>query len=117
MNAIIKDIIADAQLRHMSAQQIADASGLDRKTVAAILSGETDNPKIETVQAIAHALHGEINYSTIDSRYAVKTGDVSYYRTMIATKEKWLRWLFFSAVALAASNIIVVMICFAIVAS
>lgn len=116
MNNIIKEIAADAQIRHMSAQQIADAAGLDRKTVASILNGETDNPKIETLQAIAAALHSEITYSTLDSRYAKQSGDVSYYRTMIATKEKWLRWLALVAVALAASNIIVVMICFFIVA-
>lgn len=124
MNQIIKEIAADAQLQHVSAQCIADCTGMDRKTIAAVLSGETENPKIETLQAIVSCLHGEITYSTPDSRAAIRSGDISYYRTMLANlretiseKNAWLLRLFLVACALIASNILTALICFTIIAA
>lgn len=113
MNNVLTDLMADASAQHMSAQAIADHALLDRKTVSSILSGENANPKLETVQAIARALGGDIVYQTTDSRSAVRNSDVSYYRTMISNmqheidaKSRWLRALFITCLGLIAATIL-----------
>ena len=101
----------------MSAQQISDITGLDRKTVAGILSGENENPKLETVSAIAKALGGEIIFSTPDSRAAVSSGSISYYRSMIASlqaevdnRANWLRYFFWTCIGLTGVIVVVCII-------
>lgn len=105
---VIKDLQADAHIQMLSSSKIADMTGLDKKTVNSIMTGDNDNPKIQTVEAIAHALGAEIVYSTVDSKAAVKSGDVSYYRTLLAAMSKeieyknlWLKWITRIAIGLA----------------
>lgn len=124
MTQIIQDMASDANVQHISVQQITDRTGLDRKTVSLILSGETESPKLQTLQDIASCLGGSIGYITNDSRNAVKTSDISYYRTMISDmknqlmiKEKWLKWLFFTCIGLTAIDAITTIIAFLIAAS
>ena len=122
MTSLVKDIIADENAQRMTASHIAEAAGLDRKTVSSILNGENENPKIETLQAIARCLGGEIIYSTVDSTAAVKSGDISYYRTLIAAankaieqKQEWIKALFITCLGLIAANITVGMVAMVII--
>lgn len=113
MNKALSDIIADATVQHMSPQRIADSANLDRKTVSSILAGDNTNPKLETLQAVARSLGGDIVYQTTDSYAAIRSGDITYYRTMIMNmqneidaKSKWVRVLYRTAIALTATNIL-----------
>ena len=119
MQQIMKDLATDAAMQHMSAQHIADRTGLDRKTVSAILTGETDSPKLQTLQTIAECLGGSVAYVTKDSFAAVKSGDISYYRTMIAglhyeaaRKDRWLKVLFITCLGLIVLDAITTMLAF-----
>lgn len=42
--------------QHMTLQQIADTSGIPKRTVDQIFSGKTTNPRVDTLQAIETAL-------------------------------------------------------------
>lgn len=84
----LNDLIHCINANHFTAQYVADHSGLDRKTVAAIMSGETDNPRIQTLEAIAQVCDGSIKFETKLSQYSVLSGDVSYYIKVIADKQQ-----------------------------
>lgn len=86
----LNDLIHCINANHFTAQYIADHSGLDRKTVAAIMSGETDNPRIQTLEAISQVCDGCIKFETKLSQYSVMSGDLSYYMKIIADKQQML---------------------------
>lgn len=52
----IEQLKAEKKRRKMTLQQIADLSGVPKRTVDDIFSGHTQNPRIDTVQAIERAL-------------------------------------------------------------
>ena len=84
----IESIVNCIKANHYSAQYIADRTGLDRKTVASIINGESDNPRIQTLEAIAQVLDGQVKFETNLGSYSAHTADVSYYVKMIADKQQ-----------------------------
>lgn len=87
---ILDEIICIAKSNNISPQVIADRSGLDRKTVTSILSGDNTNPRIQTVEAIASVVGAEISVETDLSRAARSSGEIAYYRRVISDKQDLL---------------------------
>lgn len=49
------------KLRQMTAQEIADKSGIPLSTVSRVLSGTTDNPSFVTIRDIVKAMGGSLD--------------------------------------------------------
>lgn len=57
----------------MTAKQIADRSGLPERTVKRVLSGDTANPYLDTLQRIATALDSSLDAILADTKAVVGT--------------------------------------------
>ena len=55
----------------MTTKQIADKTGLPEKTISRILSGETDNPYVDTIHRIATALDSSLDEIFADTKVVV----------------------------------------------
>jgi transcriptional regulator with XRE-family HTH domain len=55
----------------MSAKQIADKTNLPERTVARILSGDTDNPYVDTLHRIVTVLGGSLDDILADTKVVV----------------------------------------------
>ena len=55
----------------MSTKQIAEATKLPEKTISRILSGETDNPYVDTLHRIVTALGGSLDDILADTKVVV----------------------------------------------
>lgn len=55
----------------MSTKQIAEKTGLPEKTISRILSGDTDNPYIDTLHRIVTALGGSLDDIFADTKSVV----------------------------------------------
>lgn len=53
LNNVIKKRLSELNMKN---KELSDASGVPLRTINNILAGITDNPGIETVRAIAHAI-------------------------------------------------------------
>ena len=89
---------------HVTAQQLADRSGVPLSTINRILSGETANPSFQTVADIVLALNG-----SLDSLVGIPAADDSSSSRIIQhlissceTKDRWLRRMFWFSVILVA---------------
>ena len=58
---ITRKLIALKTARNLTNQQIADLSGVPLSTVTRILSGQTENPNIQTIADIVGALDGSMD--------------------------------------------------------
>ncbi len=73
--------------KHMTLQQIADTSGIPKRTVDQIFSGKTTNPRVDTMQAIEQAL----GLSKPDWTDDEKALGVGRYATYLSEEEtEWL---------------------------
>lgn len=61
----------------MSAKQIAEKTNLPERTVNRILSGETDNPYIDTLHRIVTALDGSLDDIFADTKLVVGTENLA----------------------------------------
>lgn len=57
----------------MSAKQIAEKTNLPERTVARILSGDTDNPYVDTLHRIVTVLGGSLDDILADTKVVVAT--------------------------------------------
>ena len=57
----------------MSAKQIAEKTSLPERTVARILSGDTDNPYVDTLHRIVTVLGGSLDDILADTKVVVAT--------------------------------------------
>lgn len=65
------------QNKGMTAKQIADRSGLPERTVKRVLSGDTANPYLDTLQRIATALGSTLDAILSDTKAVVGTEDLA----------------------------------------
>lgn len=65
----------------MSAKQIADKTNLPERTVNRILSGDTDNPYVDTLHRIVTALGGSLDDILADTKVVVAS------ETLVEVKE------------------------------
>lgn len=61
----------------MTAKQIAEVSGLPERTVKRVLSGDTDNPYIDTLHRIVIALGGSLDGILADTKAVVGTQELA----------------------------------------
>ena len=60
----------------MSAKQIAEATNLPERTVTRILSGDTDNPYVDTLHRIVSVLGGSLDSILADTKVVVGDTDL-----------------------------------------
>lgn len=91
---------------HVTAQQIADRSGVPLSTVNRILSGETANPSFQTVADIVIALGGSLDSIAGIQSASDDTSSGRIIQHLIATvetKDRWLRRMFWFCCILIAT--------------
>ena len=106
MNRIVKDIAADAARKGITVQHVIDITGMDRKTVSGILDGTAENPKCESVQAVAEAIGGRITYSPEGE---TKLED-DLVKQALKAKDKWIKWLFLTCIGLIVLDTITTLV-------
>lgn len=70
-----------------SQQTIADRTGFAKSTVSNILSGKSEDVRLQTVIDIAAELDAEIALISEQSKKAISQQDVSYYRDELANRD------------------------------
>lgn len=100
---ITRKLIALKTARNLTNQQIADLSGVPLSTVTRILSGQTENPNIQTIADIVGALDGSMDdilglKTTAQKEPQTHTELIELYKEIIRTKDKYIKAL---AIALA----------------
>lgn len=85
------------KLRQMTAQEIADKSGVPLSTVSRVLSGTTDNPSFVTIRDIVKAMGGSLDAIAgivVEPEKPAPAEDLSeskeLLRKSIEEKSKWL---------------------------
>lgn len=74
--------------KKMTLQQIADASGIPKRTVDDIFSGNTKNPRTDTLQAIENALGLTNRFEWTEEEKALGVGRRATY----LSEDEW-KWL------------------------
>lgn len=70
-----------------SQQQIAESTGYSKPTISNILSGKSEDVRLQTVLDIAAELGAELALISDHSRKAISQQDISFYREEIAARE------------------------------
>ena len=83
------------KLKRLGLDELSKLSGISKSTLSKITSGQTKNPNLETVQAIARALNVPVDYF---DDYSIKTdtpsnGDLSTLREQLR-RQPGMRILF-----------------------
>lgn len=81
--------------------ELAALSGVPESTLCRILSGQTDNPGIQTVCDIVRALDGDMNEVcgfTAPPKPNLESTD--FIKHVMLVKDRWLRWMFVYCVVL-----------------
>ncbi len=93
---ITRKLIALKSARNLTNQQIADLSGVPLSTVTRILSGQTENPNLQTIADIVGALDGSLD-EILGLRYEEKkeaptnTDLIELYKEIIRNKDENIR--------------------------
>ena len=92
--AKLKEIKAEKKLTN---QQIADSSGVPLSTITRIFNGQTDNPNIETIEAIANGMGvslGEVTgIKQAEEKFSPDDNLIQVYKDIIKSKDKWIKIL------------------------
>lgn len=93
---ITRKLIALKSARNLTNQQIADLSGVPLSTVTRILSGQTENPNIQTIADIVGALDGSMDdilglRSTAQKEPQSHTDLIELYKEIIRNKDETIR--------------------------
>lgn len=88
----------------LNTQQIADKSGVPASTITRMLNGQTDDPSFSNVAKVVLAMGGSLDelvgikpkVVTVTEIKTVPTDDrlIDLYERAIASKNRWIRWLF-----------------------
>lgn len=93
---ITRKLIALKSARNLTNQQIADLSGVPLSTVTRILSGQTENPNIQTIADIVGALDGSMDdilglKSPAQKEPVSHTELIELYKEIIRNKDEVIR--------------------------
>ncbi len=86
----VETLIKAKKEKKMTLQEIAENSGIPKRTVDQIFSGKTKNPRIDTMQAIERAL-GIENHSPLEWTDADRALGVGNHK-IILSEDDW-EWL------------------------
>lgn len=88
----------------LSTQQIADKSGVPASTITRMLSGQTEEPTFSNVAKVVVAMEGSLDelvgiepkVVTVTETKTVHADErlIDLYERAIASKNRWIRWLF-----------------------
>jgi transcriptional regulator with XRE-family HTH domain len=79
--------------KKLSLDELSEKSGISKSTLSKITSGQTKNPNLETVQAIARALNVPVDYFDDSSTILPSNGDLSALREQLR-RQPGMRILF-----------------------
>ena len=98
--------------RGLSNQQIADKSGVSLSTVQRIMSGQTASPSYQDVADIVVALGGSLDAMEGIEHPQEKTPEklIELYERMLERNRRYIKFLFFTLLALVAVIIILAII-------
>ena len=93
---ITRKLIALKTARNLTNQQISDLSGVPLSTITRILSGQTENPNIQTIADIVGALDGSMDdilglRSTAQKEPESHTELIELYKDIIRGKDETIR--------------------------
>ena len=89
--------------RKLTNQQLSDLSGVPVGTINRILSGQTDNPSLQTVCDMVLAMDGSLDEivgiketpdENAEKKVRANQEILSLYESMIASKNQWIHRLF-----------------------
>ena len=113
----LRQMKADSKLH---TQQIADASGVPASTIARILNGNTEEPSFSSVAKIVKAMGGSLDELVgIEPKTVTVTKTevvhedarlIDLYERSIASKNRWIRWLFTLIIVLLVFMIVILLL-------
>lgn len=100
--------------KNLTNQQIADLSGVPLSTVTRIFNGQTDNPNIQTLEDIVNAMGGSLDEITgikqAGGKFAPDDNLIQLYKDMIKTKDKYIRLLAGTLIAIVIILLIMLLL-------
>ena len=88
----------------LSTQQIADQSGVPASTITRMLSGQTEEPTFSNMAKVVKTMGGSLDelvgiepkIKTVTETKVINADAalISLYERAIASKNRWIRWLF-----------------------
>ena len=100
--------------KDLTNQEIADLSGVPLSTVTRIFNGQTDNPNIQTVEDIVTAMGGSMDEITgikkVGDKFAPDDNLIQLYKDMIKTKDKYIKFLAGTLVAIVVILLIMLLL-------
>ena len=113
----LRQMKADSKLH---TQQIADKSGFPASTITRILNGNTEEPSFSSVAKIVKAMGGSLDELVgIEPKTVTVTKTdvvhedarlIDLYERAIASKNRWIRWLFTLILALLVFLIVILLL-------
>lgn len=112
---ITRKLIALKTARNLSNQQISELSGVPLSTVTRILSGQTENPNIQTIADIVGALDGSMDdilglKSPAQKEPQSHTDLIELYKEIIRSKERAIKIMGAVLIGIVAVLLIVLII-------
>ena len=98
---------------NLTTKQLSDLSGVPESTISRILSGQTDNPTFDTVCAIVKAMGGSLDtlsgiHQPEGHTAANSPPLIELYEKVVASKNKYIRYLFIVCCILIAVLVLIV---------
>jgi transcriptional regulator with XRE-family HTH domain len=100
----IEKLVQMKQQCGLTTQQIADKSGVPASSITRMLKGQTEEPSFSSVAKTVKAMGGSLDELvgiepktvTITNKEIVHEDErlISLYERAIASKNRWIRWLF-----------------------
>ena len=100
--------------KNLTNQQIADLSGVPLSTVTRVFNGQTDNPNIGTIEDIVKGMGFSLDDVTgikqTEEKYSPDDNLIQLYKEMIRTKDKYIRFLSGTLVAIVVLLLIMLLL-------
>ena len=100
--------------KNLTNQQIADLSGVPLSTVTRVFNGQTDNPNIGTIEDIVKGMGFSLDDVTgikqTEEKYSPDDNLIQLYKEMIRTKDKYIRFLSGTLVAIVVILLIMLLL-------
>lgn len=88
MVEIVETLVTILREKGIRESAVVVGTGINKTTVHEIYTGLNDNPKVQTIAAIADYAGIRFMWVTEESSRAINTGDITAYREMMAHRDK-----------------------------